>query len=252
MNDFLARTEEGTAALTRAVSETFADVTDPARRTPRGWRRFAYLALGESTVWSRLFGWKKAHAVTSAPLLPLLAAEAQDPILSPALLAGAVGQAEKSRRLHRPSLLGVAGVTASHAAYSWVLYRHGARNDARGWGLRAIAWVAAIVAARKQPTRTAVAVGGAAVLTTSALAGDPRLRTDATKGLSHGANLLVAAEGLTALRARLSFAESQQKTRILKKNKKQAKPTKAARVVGAAEAGAFALGHFLLVDALTR
>ena len=50
MNDFLARTEEGAAALTRAVSETFADVTDPARRTPRGWRRFAYLALGESTV----------------------------------------------------------------------------------------------------------------------------------------------------------------------------------------------------------
>ncbi|WP_237791610.1 hypothetical protein [Corynebacterium accolens] len=252
MNDFLARTEEGTAALTRAVSETFADVTDPDRRTPRGWRRFAYLALGESTVWSRLFGWKKAHAAASAPLLPLLAAESQDPTLSPALLAGAVGQAEKSRRLHHPSFLGVAGVSASHAAYSWVLYRRGARNDARGWGLRAMAWAAALLATRKQPTRTAVAVGGAAVLTTSALAGDPRLRTDATKGLSHGANLLVTAEGLTALRARLSFAESQQKTRILKKNKKQAKPTKVARAVGAAEAGAFALGHFLLVDALTR
>ena len=245
MNDFLARTEAGAAALTRAVSETFADVTDPARRTPRGWRRFVYLALGESTVWSRLFGWKKAHAVTSAPLLPLLAAEAQNPTLSPALLAGAVGQVEKSRRLHRPSLLGVAGVTASHAAYSWVLYRRGARNDARGWGLRAMAWAAALVATRKQPTRTAVAVGGAAVLTTSALAGDPRLRTDATKGLSHGANLLVAAEGLTALRARIAAAGSQ-------KNKKQGKPTKAARVVGAAEAGAFALGHFLLVDALSR
>lgn len=245
MNDFLARTEEGAAALTRAVSETFADVTDSARRTPRGWRRFAYLSLGESTVWSRLFGWKKAHAVTSAPLLPLLAAEAQNPTLSPALLAGAVGQVEKSRRLHRPSLLGVAGVTASHAAYSWVLYRRGARNDARGWGLRAMAWAAALVATRKQPTRTAVAVGGAAVLTTSALAGDPRLRTDATKGLSHGANLLVAAEGLTALRARIAAAGSQ-------KNKKQGKPTKAARVVGAAEAGAFALGHFLLVDALSR
>ncbi|WP_284853972.1 hypothetical protein [Corynebacterium sp. MSK072] len=245
MNDFLARTEEGAAALTRAVSETFADVTDPARRTPRGWRRFAYLALGESTVWARLFGWKKAHTITSAPLLPLLAAEAQNPTLSPALLAGAVGQVEKSRRLHRPSLLGVAGVTASHAAYSWVLYRRGARNDARGWGLRAMAWAAALVATRKQPTRTAVAVGGAAVLTTSALAGDPRLRTDATKGLSHGANLLVAAEGLTALRARIAAAGSQ-------KNKKQAKPTKAARVVGAAEAGAFALGHFLLVDALSR
>ncbi|MGV0400191.1 hypothetical protein ACUY20_07520 [Corynebacterium segmentosum] len=245
MNDFLARTEEGAAALTRAVSETFADVTDPARRTPRGWRRFAYLALGESTVWSRLFGWKKAHAVTSAPLLPLLAAEAQDPTLSPALLAGAVGQAEKSRRLHHPSFLGVAGVSASHAAYSWVLYRRGARNDARGWGLRAMAWAAALLATRKQPTRTAVAVGGAAVLTTSALAGDPRLRTDATKGLSHGANLLVAAEGLTALRARIAAAGSQ-------KDKKHAKPSKAARAVGAAEAGALALGHFLLVDALSR
>jgi len=95
MNDFLARTEEGTAALTRAVSEAFADVTDPARRTPRGWRRFAYLTLGESTVWARLFGWKKAHAATSAPLLPLLAAEAQDPTLSPPLLAGAGGEGGK-------------------------------------------------------------------------------------------------------------------------------------------------------------
>ena len=252
MNDVLARTAEGAAALARAVSEIFADITDPARRTPRGWRRFAYLALGECTVWSRLFGWKKAHTATSAPLLPLLAADAHHPTLSTALLVGAVGQAEKTRRLHHPSLLGVAGVSASHAAYSWVLYRRGARNDARGWGLRVIAWVAALSASRMQPTRTAVAVGGVAVLTTSALAGDPRLRTDATKGVSHGANLLVAAEGLSALRAWLTFAGAQQKSRILRKNKKHTTPAKAARTVGAVEAGALALGHFLLVDALTR
>ena len=184
MNDFLARTQEGAAALWRAVTD-----------------------------------------ISARP--QLLASVREEPSVGAGVVAGAIGQVEKARTLTRPSVLGVAAVTASHAAYAWSLYRRGARNDARGWGLRAIAWAAALVATRKQPTQTAVALGGAAVLTTSALAGDPRLRTDATKGLSHGANLLVAAEGLTALRARIAAAGSQ-------KNKKQAKPTKAARAVGAA------------------
>ena len=72
-----------------------------------------------------------------------------------------------------------------------------------GWGLRAAAWRGRC-RDLQEPTAAAVAVGGAAVLTTSAVAGDPALRTDAGKGISHGANLLVAAEGLTALRAALA------------------------------------------------
>ena len=96
-----------------------------------------------------------------------------------------------------------------------------------GWGLRAAVWGAGVAATRKEPTAAAVAVGGAAVLTTSAVAGDPALRTDAGKGISHGANLLVAAEGLTALRAALA-------------QQYRGKWKQGARLVGAAEAGALA------------
>ena len=151
MNDFLARTQEGAAALWRAVTD-----------------------------------------ISARP--QVLASVREEPAVGAGVVAGAIGQVEKARRLTRPSALGVAAVTANHAAYAWSLYRRGARNDALGWGLRAAAWGAGVAATRTQPTAAAVAVGGAAVLTTSALAGDPALRTDAGKGISHGANLLVAAE----------------------------------------------------------
>ena len=191
MNDFLARTQEGAAALRRAVSDISAQ--------PR-----------------------------------LLASVREDPAVGAAILAGVIAQVEKARTLTRPSALGVAALTANHAAYAWSLYRRGARNDALGWGLRAAAWGAGVAATRSQPTSAAVAVGGAAVLATSALAGDPVLRTDAGKGIGHGANLLVAAEALTALRA------------ALKQRKHKA------RLVRAAETGALVIGHLLLIDGLSR
>lgn len=164
----------------------------------------------------------------------LLASVREEPAVGAGVLAAAIGQVEKARTLTRPSALGVAAVTANHAAYAWSLYRRGARNDALGWGLRAAVWGAGVAATRKEPTVAAVAVGGAAVLSTSALAGDPALHTDAGKGISHGANLLVAAEGLTALRA------------ALKQRKRRA------RLVRAAEAGTLILGHLLLLDGLRR
>ena len=101
---------------------------------------------------------------------------------------------------------------------------------------------AAMVAAKLGARVTLVerqGVGGAAVLTTSALAGDPALRTDAGKGISHGANLLVAAEGLTALRAALA-------------QHYRGKRKQGARLVGAAETGALVVGHLLLIDGLCR
>ncbi|MEK0088331.1 hypothetical protein [Corynebacterium sp. KPL4072] len=191
MNDLLARTQEGDAALRRAVS----DISTQPR---------------------------------------LLASVREDPAVGAAILAGIIAQVEKARTLTHPSALGVAALTANHAAYAWSLYRRGARNDALGWGLRAAAWGAGVAATRSQPTAAAVAVGGAAVLATSALAGDPALRTDAGKGIGHGANLLVAAEALTALRA------------ALKQRKHKA------RLVRAAEAGALVIGHLLLIDGLHR
>ena len=191
MNDFLARTQEGAAALRRAVSD-----------------------------------------ISAQP--QLIASVREDPAVGAGILAGVIAQVEKARTLTRPSALGVAALTANHAAYAWSLYRRGARNDALGWGLRAAVWGAGVAATRSQPTAAAVAVGGAAVLATSALAGDPALRTDAGKGIGHGANLLVAAEALTALRA------------ALKQRKHKA------RLVRAAEAGALVIGHLLLIDGLSR
>ena len=105
MNDFLARTQEGAAALWRAV-------TDISARTQ------------------------------------VLASVREEPAIGAGVAAGAIGQVEKARRLTRPSALGVAAVTANHAAYAWSLYRRGARNDALGWGLRAAAWGAATSARR--------------------------------------------------------------------------------------------------------
>ena len=191
MNDFLARTQEGAAALRRAVSD-----------------------------------------ISAQP--QLIASVREDPAVGAGILAGVIAQVEKARTLTRPSALGVAALTANHAAYAWSLYRRGARNDALGWGLRAAAWGAGVAATRSQPTSAAVAVGGAAVLATSALAGDPVLRTDAGKGMSHGANVLVAAEALTALRA------------ALKQRKHKA------RLVCAAETCALVIGHLLLIDGLHR
>lgn len=191
MNDFLARTQEGAAALRRAVSD-----------------------------------------ISAQP--QLIASVREDPAVGAGILAGVIAQVEKARTLTRPSALGVAALTANHAAYAWSLYRRGARNDALGWGLRAAAWGAGVAATRSQPTSAAVAVGGAAVLATSALAGDPVLRTDAGKGMSHGANVLVAAEALTALRA------------ALKQRKHKA------RLVCTAETGALVIGHLLLIDGLLR
>lgn len=191
MNDFLARTQEGAAALRRAVSD-----------------------------------------ISAQP--QLIASVREEPAVGAGILARVIAQVEKARTLTRPSALGVAALTANHAAYAWSLYRRGARNDALGWGLRAAVWGAGVAATRSQPTAAAVAVGGAAVLATSALAGDPALRTDAGKGIGHGANLLVAAEALTALRA------------ALKQRKHKA------RLVRAAEAGALVIGHLLLIDGLHR
>ena len=90
MNDFLARTQEGAAALRRAVT------------------------------------------IKTRP--QLLASVREEPAVGAGVLAAVIGQVEKARTLTRPSVLGVAAVTASHAAYAWSLYRRGARNDALGWG----------------------------------------------------------------------------------------------------------------------
>ncbi|MDO5031881.1 hypothetical protein [Corynebacterium sp.] len=190
-SDFAERTVEGARAGIRAVAPALSGRDLPT---------LAFLAAGETAAWARLFGWKRINiAATAVPLWPAKAS----PVLRAGVLAGAAGQVAKV--LGGPTPLGVACVGAQHAAFAWEL-RH-ACNDALGWGLRAAAWAAGIIAARTPAERGAAAVAGAAVAATSALAGDPQLRAEETMGASHGANLLLFSEALTVV-ARGGILES--------------------------------------------
>lgn len=178
------------------------------------------------------------QAVERSP--ELLSSHAQVAPLGVAVLAAAGAQVAKLRQPSRPSRAAIAAVTGSYAIYSALLWRRGARNDARGWALRGGVWAAgsALAAARAKvesrkaaADKAAVMIGGAATAVTSALAGDKKLRTRTSAGASHGANLLLASESLTYLRTLLEA-------------------TPQAKAVAYAALGAQVLGQFLLVDAL--
>lgn len=164
------------------------------------------------------------------------------PPVQAALLAAGLAQSAKLRQPAHPCPAAVSALVGSHAIYSTLLWRRGARNDARGWALRAGVWVAgSALATGKNKTAAdknllpAVIMGGAATAITSTLAGDKRLRTSDTAGASHGANLLLVSESLTYLRTLLG-------------DTRKHKPW--ARVAAYAACGTQALGQFLLVDAL--
>ena len=85
MNDFLARTHEGAAALRRAVSD-----------------------------------------ISAQP--QLLASVCEEPAVDTAVLAGVLAQVEKTRRLTRPSVLGVAAEGANPTPQNSCFYIRGARQ----------------------------------------------------------------------------------------------------------------------------
>lgn len=213
--DVAQRNREGIAALFDAAT------------TPTAERR-AFLAAAAATTGCRLAGAERAARVLEPAVLPLLAVTAWrrgNPVAAFGLLAGAVGQAEKNRRPSRPSALGVAAVAANHAAYIWPMRR--LSPDAFGVGLRAVVWASGMGWAASQSAKLlpAVATAGAAVATTSTLAGRAPRDTRAAGGLSHGANLLLASEALTCLRER-------------------------GRVVAGAEQALHCVGHLLVLDGL--
>ncbi len=222
--DMVARTQEGTEALLRAVGPTF---------TGRDHVTLGALAAGETAVWSRLYKWRTLGVATTAAV-PVLLALRPDcaPETRVGLIAASLGQAAKRGA---PTTFGVTCISVQYASFAWAL--RGARNDALGWGLRAGAWAAGIALARTRSERPATAVAGIPAAALSALAGDEKLRADqATQGLSHGANLLLASEALTVLNP----AEQRQVAGLR------------GRALDAAQSAAQTVGLVLLVDGLAR
>ena len=143
-----------------------------------------------------MFKWRTLGTATTAAVPVLLALRSDcAPETRVGLIAASLGQAAKRGA---PTTFGVTCVSAQYASFAWAL--RGARNDAVGWGLRAGAWAAGIALSRTRSERLATAVAGIPAAALSALAGDEKLRANqATQGLSHGANLLLASEALTVL-----------------------------------------------------
>lgn len=224
--DMLDRTQEGTAALLRAVGPAFAG---------RDHFTLGALAAGETAAWSGLFTWRTLGTATTvaAPVALALRPDCS-PETRVGLIAAAVGQASKRGE---PTTFGVACVSVQYAAFAWQL--RGARNDALGWGLRAGAWAAGIALARTRSERLATAVAGVPAAALSALAGDPALRAaESTQGISHGANLLLASEAATVARTRAVQLPAAGKT--------------VGKLLAAGQSAAQTVGLVLLVDGLAR
>lgn len=226
--DMLTRTQEGAAALVRAVRPAV---------TGRDHLTLAALAAGETAAWSGLFTWRTlgSAATVTAPVLLALRPDCS-PATRVGLVAAAVGQAAKrgtGSAPAQPSALGVASVSAQYAAFAWQLRE--SHNDATGWGLRAGAWAAGVALARTRSERLATAIAGVPAAALSALAGDPALRAaDATQGLSHGANLLLASEAATVARTRAAQLPA------------------VGKLLAAGQSAAQTVGLVLLVDGLAR
>lgn len=224
--DIIARTEEGGAALVRAVAVAHSN---PAR--------VAFLATATANVVAELAGAKKVSQYTSTAVMPLLILS--EPLTVGYALSGftaAVGQWEKAARPDNPSTCGVLCVSAQHVDYIARLDPQRARVAPLVGAAYAGVWSAGslLAATRSRAHLPAVALGGAVVTAMAAMAQNPRLRAHpSTQGVSHGANLVLASEGIT-------FA----------KNLLPRKATLLRRAAGAAEAGLFAVGHLLLRDGL--
>lgn len=228
----IVRTREGVEALVDSVT---AALEEP--------ERLVYLVAGETTVWSKLFGWKTLEKLGIQPQLPSLAVTSlrcdASPVLLSGLAGGWLGDNAKLSAPEKTPVLGMLGIAANHAAYSAKLYDRGARPSLGRAGLRAAAWVTGIgLASRKKKQLTApTIVAGLFVAATSTLADDRSLQdgTNARKGLGHGGNLLFAAEGIALLRETVFTGNSF-----------------AHRALDAAMRSSHVIGHMLMVDGLTR
>lgn len=234
VNAAVRRTKQGSRALIAGLR----------RAEPE---RLAFLAVGESVAWARLFQWDRADKGLSRAVTPVLALSlARLPrirstgYLAGALAAGSVGQWVKTRGLARPSALGVAGVSGHYAGYACALWHAGARPTPTMAAVGGAAVLGGtIAAAAKSPAHVPVVlIGGTCAALNAALADDPSFREInapvQAQGLSHGANLLMVSEAATFARALTTPG------------------TWGFRGLGAAEAAAHYLGSFLLFEGLAR
>lgn len=205
VNELVTRTREGVDAVRDSLLASFQEP-----------ERIAYLAAGELSIWSRLFGWEKPAAVAVAATMPPLAGTVARHDASPVLLAGLVGgwvgDLAKLRKPDHTPVMGMFGIAAQHAVYSAKLYDRGARPSPARVGLRAAAWATGLGLAmwRKKSLIAPSALAGVFVAATSTLADDRSLQDGTTvrQGLGHGGNLLLVAEGIALLRETVLTGDS--------------------------------------------
>lgn len=227
VEDFSLRTQEGAVALVRSLA---AMQSSPFRT--------AYVATAAVNVSAELVGAQKVAQVANTALLPLLALS--KPLTADSVvfaIAGAVGQWEKAQDPQNPKVGGVISTITPHVGYlADIAKRTKLSITPQVAGIYAGVWGAGtlLAAAASRQHLGAVALGGAVVSTVAAAAQDPRLRaTVSTQGVSHGANLVLASEGITFAKNLLS-----PKAKFLK------------RLANSGEAALFATGHMLLSDGL--
>ncbi|WP_257160460.1 hypothetical protein [Corynebacterium cystitidis] len=232
------RTAQGMEALTQSVKK--------ALKRPE---RLAYLTVSEIACWLRVFDKQTALRVLEPVILPLLAGQplrsslrpGQKAALAAGLASGGVAAYEQVRVPTQSSGLGVAAVVGEHAGFVTRLVDKRAAVNARDAALGGVLVAAGVglAAWKNRKLIPAVALGGSAAVSTAALADDERFRhsTTAEGGIGHGANLMLAGEGLRLVR------------NTLLKDKKHN------FWIGMLEGvtlGATSVGAMLLVDGLTQ
>lgn len=232
MNFMITRTCEGIDAL-----------SDSLRAALKEPERFSYLATGELVAWARLFGWDNLHRTLAPTLHPQLAGTIvrtnRDPVLLVSMAGGLAGSVAKVRPVDKTPVVGIIGVVANHAAYSAALIARGARPSPARVGLRVAAWATGVGLAtwKKKPLIAPAVIAGVFVSATSTLADDRVLQDGSTpaKGLGHGGNLMLAAEGLSLLRETVLTGDSF-----------------GHRLIDVAMTATSVTGHMLMVDGLVR
>lgn len=195
----LTRTRRGVAALIDAL-------LPHSSLTPE---RAAWAVSADAAGIAQCAGWKKtalvAEPLTRVALAAVPLRVSRDPVLACAVLASGVAAFEQERVPHAPSALGVGTLASAQAGYlTRLLQRDAAVGRVRlAVAVGAVAAGGAVAAWADRRLLPATLIGGAAVAATAAAANDPIFRADtndpAREGLSHGANLLLGAEGLRLL-----------------------------------------------------
>lgn len=205
LDEFLDRTSGGI--------EAFVASLQVATREPE---RIGFFVAHDVAFAARLFGWRKALTVAEPLILPMLTgtvlrserADAKKFGLSAALAVGTANQKAKTDSPEHADAVAVAAKIAQYAAYGLAV-RGTFDATVRPVGLAARAGLTSagvVLAAIKNPkVAWASALGGATMSWATEVADDPKIRDGNThaQGIGHGANLMVAGETLSLIRATL-------------------------------------------------